>query len=78
LLLGVSLSVRDHVLALQQLFGHRPLPRRSMVLLDPDGAEALPWQDGRGLPGGAGLQAVQAEATELAKLLSLAGQESPS
>lgn len=78
LLLGLSLSERDHQLALLHLFGHRPLPRKSMVLLEPDGAEVLPWQDGRGLPGGAGLQAVQAETAELAKLLSVAGQESAS
>ncbi|MFY0570227.1 hypothetical protein ACN28E_41280 [Archangium lansingense] len=75
LVLGLSLSVRDHQLALHHLFGHRPLPRRSTVLLEPSDAETLPWLNGRGLPGGAGLQVVQAETVELAKLMGMAEPE---
>ena len=78
LVLGLSLSVRNHPLALHHVFGHRPLPRKSTVLLEPGAAEAPAWQGGRGLPGGAGLQVVQAEAPALAKLLGRAEPERPS
>jgi nucleoside phosphorylase len=69
LLLGLSLSARDHKLGLHHLFGHRPLPRRSTALLAPHCPESSAWQTGRELPGCVGIQVIQAEPEDLAQFL---------
>ena len=69
LLLGLSLLAWHHRMLLSRLFGHRPLPRKSLVLLEPGVHEAESWKSGRGLPGGAGVQVVQAEAGAVVEAL---------
>ncbi len=61
LMLGLSLLPWDHRHLLYSLFGRRPLPEGSSVLLEPGAPEADAWRSGQGLPGGApagGLQRI--------------------
>ncbi|MHA7630713.1 CHAT domain-containing protein [Corallococcus sp. M7] len=69
LLVGLSLLAWHHRMLLSRLFGRRPLPRKSLVLLEPGVHEAESWKSGRGLPAGAGIQVVQAEAGAVAETL---------
>ncbi|WP_375744630.1 CHAT domain-containing protein [Corallococcus interemptor] len=66
LLVGLSLLAWHHRMLLSRLFGRRPLPRKSLVLLEPGVHEAESWRSGRGLPAGAGIQVVQADADAVA------------
>ena len=69
LLVGLSLLAWHHRMLLSRLFGRRPLPRKSLVLLEPGAHEAESWKSGRGLPGGAGVQVVQAAAGAVVEAL---------
>ncbi|WP_224363931.1 CHAT domain-containing protein [Hyalangium versicolor] len=69
LLVGLSLLSWDHRMLLHRLFGRRPLPRRSTVLLEPHDAEGDAWRKGRSLPGHTGLQVVQTAFLGMAEFL---------
>jgi hypothetical protein len=76
LLVGLSLLSWDHRVLLHRLFGHRPLPFGSVVLLDPESRERAFWERGTGLPGKSAVTVVEAHREDLcAALASLAGGE---
>ncbi len=65
LLIGLSVLSWNHRMLLYRLFGMRPLARSSVAVLDPQAGEQELWEAGRGLPGGAGVQALEATDEEL-------------
>jgi len=66
LLLGLSLHTWHHRMLLHRLFGKRPLPRRSLAVLDPEDAERELWEKGTSLPAKEGVAVLEASAEELA------------
>ncbi len=74
-LVGMSLESWEHRHVLHSVFDRDPLPARSMVVVEPETAEASWWKKGRALPGGRrerGVSAVQVKCAALAQLLDAA------
>jgi hypothetical protein len=72
LLQGLSLLSWDHRHLLYSLFGRRPLPEGSTVLVEPGDTESDAWRSGQGQPGGVeggGLRVLQAAFPALAGCL---------
>jgi hypothetical protein len=65
LLMGLSLLTWDHRMLLYRLFGKRPLPRKSLAVVEPDDSERALWEKGASLPGKEGVAVVEASAEEL-------------
>ena len=66
LLLGLSMLTWHHRMLLYRLFGKRPLPSGSLVILEPGEEERELWERGRILPARAGVQVLELSAGELA------------
>ena len=66
LLLGLSMLTWHHRMLLYRLFGKRPLPSGSLVILEPGEEERELWERGRILPARAGVQVLELSARELA------------
>ncbi|HEX5746633.1 MAG TPA: CHAT domain-containing protein [Archangium sp.] len=75
LLLGMSLLSWHHRMLLHRLFGRRPLPFGSVVLLEPEAAkkERRLWESGKGLPGGEGGEGVQVVGSGVPELVGSLG-----
>ncbi|MFY0563722.1 CHAT domain-containing protein [Archangium lansingense] len=65
LLLGLSMLTWHHRMLLYRLFGKRPLPSGSLVILEPGEKERELWERGRILPARAGVQVLELSASEL-------------
>jgi len=65
LLVGLSQLTWCHRMLLYQLFGRRALMRGSVAVLDPSTHEQEVWEEGRGLPGRAGVRALESTDEEL-------------
>ncbi|WP_437506895.1 CHAT domain-containing protein [Sorangium sp. So ce1099] len=65
LLMGLSLHLWDHRMLLYRLFGKRPLPRRSLAVVEPEDGERELWEKGTSLPGKEGVAVIEASAEEL-------------
>ncbi|NUP04473.1 MAG: CHAT domain-containing protein [Polyangiaceae bacterium] len=68
-LLGLSLLNWHHRMLLHRLFGSRPLPRGSLVTVDPTDKERDLWEKGTSLPGKAPVQTVELATADLVALL---------
>ncbi|WNG54658.1 CHAT domain-containing protein [Archangium gephyra] len=66
LLMGLSMLTWHHRMLLYRLFGKRPLPSGSLVILEPGEEERELWERGRILPARAGVQVLELSARELA------------
>ncbi|HEX5748685.1 MAG TPA: CHAT domain-containing protein [Archangium sp.] len=64
-LLGLSIWTWHHRMLLYRLFGKRPLPLGSLVMLEPDDAERAMWLRGQSLPGREGVQVLEMSTAEL-------------
>jgi CHAT domain-containing protein len=64
-LLGLSIWTWHHRMLLYRLFGKRPLPLGSLVVLDPAEAERAMWLRGQSLPGRQGVQVLEMSTAEL-------------
>jgi hypothetical protein len=65
LLIGMSMLDWCHRMLIYQLFGRRTLMRGSLALLAPGIREQELWEEGRGLPGKAGVRALESTEEEL-------------
>ncbi|WP_437672106.1 CHAT domain-containing protein [Sorangium sp. So ce131] len=65
LLMGLSLHLWDHRMLLYRLFGKRPLPRRSLAVVEPEDGERELWEKGTSLPGKEGVAVIEASAEEI-------------
>ncbi|MFP2929325.1 CHAT domain-containing protein [Pyxidicoccus sp. 3LG] len=65
LILGMSMLYWQHRMLLHRLFGTRPLPEDSLVLLEKGEHEREIWEAGRNLPWKVGLQVLELSTPEL-------------
>jgi hypothetical protein len=65
LLLGLSMLTWHHRMLLYRLFGKRPMPNGSLVVLEPGETERELWERGRILPARAGVQVIELSAKDL-------------
>jgi CHAT domain-containing protein len=75
LILGMSMLTWPHRMLLYRLFGTRPLPSGSLVVLEPGEGERELWERGRITPVRAGVQVLELSATDLMAPFSAAAQD---
>jgi len=75
LIMGMSMLTWQHRILLYRLFGKRPLPSGSLIILEPGESERELWERGRILPARAGVQTLELSATDMLPPLSAAAQE---
>ena len=75
LLLGLSMLKWHHRMLLYRIFGTRPLPSGSLVVLEPGEGERELWERGRVFPARAGVQVLELSAADLARPFSAAGPD---
>ena len=75
LIMGMSMLEWHHRMLLYRLFGKRPLPSGSVVVLEPGEEERELWERGRILPARAGVQVLELSATELIPPFTVAAQD---
>lgn len=78
LLLGLSILTWHHRMLLHRLFGRSPLPRGSLVVLEPEDKERALWKRGSLLlPTREGVQVLELSARALGMALEAMGPEAP-
>ncbi|WP_164019557.1 CHAT domain-containing protein [Pyxidicoccus trucidator] len=75
LIMGLSMLTWQHRILLYRLFGERPLPSGSLVVLEPGEAEQELWARGRIPSAREGVQTLELSATDMLRPLSAAAQE---